>query len=287
MDKISIRAVPHKFDNGSFLLLPATPNDRTVMDLFCKELNPNIYVKVVMEELKSNKSYDQIKTIWALVSILYEITNQCKPTTNQAAAMYMSLIQSYAPTTTDPRNPSNKIYITLSHMNKQQASVFINSIMQECIEKMGNVNNGNLIVDVQDLFTEFIEWRGRQKRDPIDVDEDNGWLLMNEWCKRNNASMATGLSGGDLEIAHIITRKARPDLADCVWNCLRLTHYEHIEIQHRKGWQELLSLYPHLIPRVKAAYDRAKMLYPFTMVEKFQKEESSEQKVFKEEIDIF
>lgn len=272
MNKISIRSYPRKFNNGSYLLLPSTPNDKKVMDLFCNELNQNVYVKVTMEELNPNKSYDQVKTLWALISILYEITNQCKPTTKQSVAMYMSLIQSYAPSTVDPRDPNKKIFITLSHMNKQQASVFINSIMQECIEKMGSVNDGSLIVDVQDLFTEFIEWRGKQKRDPIDIDEEGNWLSIKEWCKRNNSSMATGLATDDLEIAHIITRKSRPDLADCVWNCLRLTHYEHLEIQHRKGWQELLKLYPHLIPRVKAAYDRSKTLYPFTMLEKFEKE---------------
>ena len=273
MNRIAIRAVPKKFGNGSYLLLPATPSDRRAMDVFCGGVAEGEYAKVVLEEQRANKSYDQVKTLWALVSILYEMTNQCRPTAAQAAAMYASLIQSYAPTTADPRNPGGRIYVTLSHMNKYEASVFINSVMQECIERMGQSPDSGIAVDVQDLFAQFVEWRGRQRRDPVDVDGEGGWLSMREWCMRNSASMATGLASGDLEVAHIITRKARPDLADCVWNCLRLTHYEHIEIQHRKGWQELLSLYPHLIPRVKAAYDRAKMLYPFTMIGKFGDEE--------------
>ena len=123
------------------------------------------------------------------------------------------------------------------------------------------------------MFTEFIDWRGRQKRDPIDVDENGEWLTIDEWVKKNPASMASG-STETVQCCHIITKNHRPDLRECVWNLLRMTHYEHIEIQHRHGWERLLSLYPHLIPRVRAAYDRAGELYPFTVRDKFDKDGS-------------
>ena len=261
MNKISIRGVPKKFSNGSYLILPATPNDKKLLDSFASSVTDK-YVRISLAEVKANKTFDQVRTVWALIEILYEIENGAKPTDKQAAFTYMSLINRYAPRIEDPLNKIETIPLTLSQMDKGQASVFINSIMNEIMEKMGMTADKSLIVDVQDLFTEFVEWRGRQKKDPIDVDSEGNWLSVDAWCERNNASMASG-SMEQLEICHIISKGKREDLRDCVWNFLRMTHHEHIEIQHKQGWQKLLSIYPHLLPRVKAAYDRAGELYPF------------------------
>lgn len=261
MNKISIRAVPKLFKNGSFLLLPATPNDKRTLDMFCSNLPQNDYVRVVLSETKANKSYDQVRTIWGLISIIYEIEHGSKPTTEQAALTYAHFINLYAPTQEDPMNPDAKIPVTLSKMSKYEATVFVNCLMKEAMQRMGISPDKSLIVDVEELFTEFIEWRSKQKTDPIDVDENGNWLTIDEWCKRNSASMASG-STEELEVCHIITKSKRPDLRYCVWNLLRMTHYEHIEIQHRFGWERLLSIYPHLTARVKAAYDRAGELYP-------------------------
>ena len=267
MNKIAIRAVPKQFGNGSFLLLPATPSDKRLMDSFASSVGDK-YVRITLTEIKANKTYDQVRTVWGLIEALYEIENHAKPTARQASLAYAHLISRYAPQVDDPLDPESKIPLTLSQMNKYEASNFINCIMSECMEKMGQSPDNALVVDVQDFFTEFVEWRGRQRRDPIDIDENGEWLTIDKWCGRNNASMASG-SKESLEVCHIITKSRRPDLRECVWNLLRMTHYEHIEIQHRHGWERLLSIYPHLMPRVKAAYDRAGELYPFTVKEKF------------------
>ena len=139
---------------------------------------------------------------------------------------------------------------------------------------MGISPDKAMIVDVQDLFTEFIEWRGRQRKDPIDVDENGDWLSEEEWRKRNPFSFASGEKGG-IELHHILTRGGHEKYRDCAWNWIMLTHYEHIEIVHRHGWERLLSIYPHLIPRVKAAFDRGGELYPYTVKEQFDEEEKS------------
>ena len=272
MNKITIRAVPKKFSNGSYLLLPATPSDKRTLDAFASEAGDK-YIRVSLEELKGSKSYDQVRTVWGLIGVLYEVEHGARPTARQAALTYAHLLEMYAPLTDDPMRPGNKVRLTLSLMSRREASVFINSIMAECLERMGMAGSP-LIVEVQDLFAEFVEWRGRQKKDPVDVDEDGNWLTVDEWQERNRASMASG-SMDALETCHIITKSKRPDLRDCVWNLLRMTHYEHIEIQHRHGWERLLSIYPHLIPRVKAAYDRAGELYPFTVRDKFDEPEES------------
>ena len=189
MNKISIRAVPKKFDNGSYLLLPATPNDKRLLDLFASEVGNN-YVRITLSDVKGDKTYDQVRTVWALIDILYEIENGSKPTVREASLAYAHLIEMYAPLVDNPMDPSKKIRLTLSLMNKYEASNFVNCIMKECMEKMGIAPDKALIVDVQDLFTEFIEWRGRQKKDPMDVDENGEWLTIDEWCKKNPASMA-------------------------------------------------------------------------------------------------
>lgn len=272
MNKISIRAIPRKFDNGSYLLLPATPIDKKSLDMFASSVS-NKYVRINLTDINANKTFDQVRTIWALIDVLYEIEHGAKPTVRQASLTYAHLIEMYAPEADDPLDPSKKIKLTLSLMSKYEASVFINSIMNECLERMGKNPETSLIVDVQDLFIEFIEWRGRQKKDPIDVDENGEWLSIDEWCERNTVSMASG-SKEQVEVCHIISRGHRPDLTKCVWNLLRMTHYEHLSIQHAKGWQELLSIYPHLIPRVKAAYDRAGEPYPFTVRKEFDEVET-------------
>ena len=38
--------------------------------------------------------------------------------------------------------------------------------------------------------------------------------------------------------------------------------HEHIEIQHKKGFEELLTLFPHLGPRVKNAFVQGKQPMP-------------------------
>ncbi len=268
MNKICIRAVPKKFQNGSFLLLPATPSDKRITDVFCDGVGEN-YVRITLSEIKGNKSYDQVRTIWGLIDVLYEIENGSKPTAREAALAYAHLIELYAPVVDDPLDPTKKTHLTLSLMNKYEASNFVNCIMKECMEKMGIAPDKALIVDVQDLFTEFIEWRGRQKKDPIDIDENGEWLSEEEWREKNNFSFASGETDG-LELHHILTKGAHEKYRNCTWNWIMLTHYEHIEIVHRHGWERLLSIYPHLIPRVKAAYDRGGELYPFTVIDKFE-----------------
>ena len=60
-----------------------------------------------------------------------------------------------------------------------------------------------------------------------------------------------------LEVAHIVSRGADKEDIDEVWNLMMLTHYEHIEIMHKKGWNAFLEIYPHLRGRVKRARNLA------------------------------
>lgn len=266
MEKVVIRAVPRQFNNGSFLLIPATPAERSSLDTFCNTVG-NRFVTVSINCSRGNKTYDQVKTVFALCSILFQCNYGRKPTDKENRKMYESLLRDYADKEPDLRNPDEMVPIHLSEMSRQQAAHFINSIIGLIVEYCDLTDRQQ--IEVKELFQEFKRNTSTGEGNPCDYGSDGKLLSVDEWCRQNNVSMASGIDDGTLEIAHIITKSAHPEYRDCVWNFLRLTHYEHLEIQHRKGWQELLSIYPHLIPRVKAAYDLAHERYPYTMADKF------------------
>lgn len=279
MPKVIFKAKARQFNNGC-LLLPATEGDKRILNSFCTTLG-NRYATVTANFSKANKSYDQVKTVFALCTLLFEINYDRVPNSDELDRMYESLLREFAPKQPDLLNPEILVPIHLSKMSKMEAAQFINSIFNLIIENCDLTDKQQ--VSVRELFTEFKRETSVGEGNPCDYDSNGNLLSIEEWCERNNVSMASGVDDGTLEIAHIITKSAHPEYRDCVWNFLRLTHYEHLEIQHRKGWKELLSIYPHLIPRVKAAYDKAGELYPFTMVEEFNALEEEQKKEEKQE----
>lgn len=279
MPKVIFKAKARQFNNGC-LLLPATEGDKRILNSFCTTLG-NRYATVTANFSKANKSYDQVKTVFALCTLLFEINYDRVPNSDELDRMYESLLREFAPKQPDLLNPEILVPIHLSKMSKMEAAQFINSIFNLIIENCDLTDKQQ--VSVRELFTKFKRETSVGEGNPCDYDENGNLLTIDEWCERNNVSMASGVNDGTLQCCHILSRKHRPDLENCVWNMLRMTHYEHIEIQHRKGWKELLSIYPHLIPRVKAAYDKAGELYPFTMVEEFNALEEEQKKEKRQE----
>lgn len=55
MGKISFKAIPHKFDNGSYLLLPATALDRLNLNQFAENTG-NHYVTVTVNYARETKA---------------------------------------------------------------------------------------------------------------------------------------------------------------------------------------------------------------------------------------
>lgn len=263
MSKISFKAIPKKFNNGSYLLLPATPVDRQTLNVFSENIGNN-FVTVIVNHNRGTKSYDQVKAVFALINIRFYLNNHRYPTDTEQAKEYSDLLWRYASREAVAEGSEETAPIPLSAMSKSQAAAFIGSIITEIYEYMGNNLTDTMQVELKQIFEEFQSENGQGEGNPVDFDSKGNLLSVEEWCKRNNISMASGINDGTLEIAHIVSKGKREDLRNCVWNFLRLTHHEHIEIQHKKGWGEFLNLYPHLLPRVKAAYDKAGELYPFT-----------------------
>ena len=273
MSQVVFKAKARQFKNGC-LLLPATPADKKVLDCFCQTIGTR-YATVTANFSRVNKSYDQVKTVFALSALLFQINYDRKPTQNENEAMYNSLLEMFADRKPDLLQPNKTVPIHLSEMSKYQAMRFINSIIGLVIEYCPDLGDAEAM-EVKQIFEEFQEESNTGENNPIDYDENGNLLSIDAWCERNCVSMASGINDGTLEIAHIISKGSHPQYRNCVWNFLRLTHYEHLEIQHRKGWKELLSIYPHLTKRVKAAYDQAHIIYPFTMTDTFNSLDESE-----------
>ena len=98
---------------------------------------------------------------------------------------------------------------------------------------------------LSDLFNTWIRQRMVEK----DISEITGY---EEFAKRFPFCMATFYAGEDLDIAHIQSKGARPDLADNPQNWLRLKHSIHM-LQHSSGWDAVLEEFPHLKPVVDKA----------------------------------
>lgn len=261
MAKVIFKAKACQFKNG-FLLLPATPSDKSVLQSFCQTAGDH-YITVTANYSRANKSYDQCKTIFALINILFEQSKDRKPTQDEQALVYSRLLWKYADRIEDPLNPEETVPISLSQMDKYQAAHFINAIMNEIYENRHGLSDG-MEVDLKTIFEEFQRENNFGELNPIDYDKNGKLLNISEWRKKNNYSFASFVQNETLQLAHIMSRGSHPEYENCCWNWLMLTDYEHNRIQHSSGggWYKLLTLYPHLAPRVKEAYDKGHELYP-------------------------
>lgn len=258
MGKVVFKAKVKEFKNGC-LLLPATPADKRILDAFCRE-SMDRYITVTANHAKNDKTYDQCKTVFALSAIIFECNYGRRPNGEENKSMYEALLREYAPREPDLLHPEVLVPVSLSKMSKIQAMNFINCLMSLIIENCDLTPDQQ--IDVRQLFIEFKKNSSVGKGNPCDYDENGNLLSEAEWRERNNVSMCTGIGGEDIELCHIVTKGARPDLRDLPWNWLAMSRFEHREIQHKQGWETLLQLYPHLGPRVKNAFIQGHQLIP-------------------------
>ena len=262
MSKVQFKASPRKFNNGSYLLIPATPSDKQVLDRFCTNIGQN-YVTVTVNRNRGTKSYDQVKTIFALINIRFELQYHRLPTDKEQAMVYSSFLWKYADKIPNPLNPDEEIPVSLSEMSKSQAASFINSIIADIYEYAGDSLTDTQMVELKEVFEEFQSANYQGIGNPVDYDKEGNLLSMDEWRTKNHFSFASGVNTEDLQLHHILGKKAHSAFRDCAWNWIMLTDYEHNRIIHaRGGWQKFLELFPHCAPRIKNAYDMAHELYP-------------------------
>lgn len=262
MSKISFKAVPKRFENGSYLLLPATMADRHCLNQFCENLN-NRYLTVTVNYSRGNKSYDQVKTIFALINIRFQLQHHRNPTDTEQAIVYSQFLWKYADRVPNPLNPEEMVPVSLSEMSKAQAAAFISAIIADIYEYAGDSLTDTQQIELKEIFEEFQAANAYGIGNPIDYDKEGNMLSEDVWREKNHFSFASGVVTEDLQLHHCLGRKAHPEFEHCSWNWIMLTEEEHMRIIHAKGgWQKFLELFPHCAPRIKNAYDMAKELYP-------------------------
>lgn len=262
--KVVLKCVPKLFKNG-YLLLPATKTDKQILNSICETIG-NGAATVTVNHSKSLKSYDQCKTVFALITLYFYIRKERYPTEGEKALVYSKLLWEYAPKTENPLNPDEYIPIPLSEMTKQQAAIFINCIMAEIYEFKNGLTDYQEI-ELKELFEEFYSHNGYGYINPIDYDEDGNILSEAEWRAKNNFSFASGIEGTEatpLHLHHIISRGARKDLIMDPTNWIMLTAEEHM-YYHENGWDKFLSLYPNCALRVKHDFESHKHPMPFDL----------------------
>lgn len=247
MNNVGIRAVLKRTPEG-VLVIPATKADETV---FCSyvEQAANKYVCVDLKNLKATKTYDQLKAAWALIDLIFQSLYFRKPTGIERKQMYYDLLKEFAPKRKSLFKQGEEEPLTFSEMSKQELSSFIQSLialLADCCDL--GVEEQML---VKDIFLEWQAYKSSLDKDPDDYDENGELLDMETWRNRHTVSFASGI-GGDLDLAHIVSRGADVIHKDCCWNVMMLTHEEHMK-QHQVGWNKFLELYPHLRGRVERA----------------------------------
>lgn len=257
-----------QFKNGA-LLLPATPNDKEILNSFCATLG-NRYATVTANYNRANKSYDQVKTVFALIGIRFFLQHHRYPTETEQAIVYSRFLWKYAPKTADPLKPEEEAPIPLSQQSKSDAAIFISGIMADIYEYAGDDLVDTTAVELSQIFEEFHAANGYGVGNPVDYDENGNLLSEVEWREKNHFSFASGVASEDLQLHHILSRGAHDAFRDCAWNWIMLTDYEHNRIIHaRGGWQKFLEIYPHTAKRIKNAYDMAHELYPHEIQTEF------------------
>ena len=269
MAKVSFRAIPKKFNNGSYLLIPATQLDKSCLNQFCDGVN-NRYVTVTVNYARGTKSYDQVKTIFALINIRFQLEHYRNPTDTEQAFEYSKLLWKYAERGPVQEGSEELAPISLSRMSKSQAASFIGSIIADIYEYAGNSLTDTQQVELKEIFEEFTAANAYGVGNPIDYDKEGNLLSMDEWREKNHFSFASGVDTEDLQLHHILSRGAHKAYEDTAWNWIMLTEEEHMRIIHAKGgWKKFILIFPHTAKRIKNAYDMAHEMYPREIQEAF------------------
>lgn len=260
--KVALKCRPKKFSAG-YLLIPVTVADKYALNTICESIGTGI-ATVTVNHSRSTKSYDQCKTVFALIELYFFIGTGRYPTESEKALTYSRLLWQYAPRTEDPMNPGNMIPIPLSEQTRAQAAIFIDGIMAEVYESKNGLTE-NQEIELQSLFEDFYSHNGYGDLNPVDYDENGNLLSEEEWRKRNHFSFASGIQDDTLQLHHIISRGARRDLIDVPWNWIMLTDFEHNRIYHDKGWGAFLEIFPNCARRVMNAFIQGKHPMPLDL----------------------
>lgn len=213
------------------------PCNLTDLQLFGKiiEKQKEVLICEVSTPIKA-KSYDQVKTVWKLVELIFISQEGRKPTEEERRALYEDLLEEYAMKRPSNINPNKLVPIHVSKTDTKACAYFIQGLMFHLASYCDlNVQDST---QVKQLLAEWQEWYGS-----IDASEIEN-VSMAEYHEMHPYSEASGL-GGDLHLHHIVPKGASEKLRDVTANWVILTVAEH-SFLHNYGEKKFIERFPHL-----------------------------------------
>ena len=279
-DAISIKAIFQNTPQG-IILKPVTNADKATLDVFIQNSDKK-YLTLNIRDTNSNKSYQQVKTAWALISIIFEAMNFRKPSDSELHQLHDELLKQYSDTRPSLLHPAETVPVSIREMKKYELSKFIQSLVNELAMYCELTNAEQMTA--QEVFCEWKNYLSNLDPDPTDLDDNGDFLSIEEWRDQHLVSFASGKTATDemqLDLAHIVTRGSDEAHRDCCWNVMMLTHEEHMK-QHEIGWDEFLETYPHLRGRVERARRMAGKLALRSTLKREQELEEKEKSILAE-----
>lgn len=181
---------------------------------------------------------------WSLIRLL-ALESFGEAGADAEESVYQGIIEQYGP----PLNPykghtGRKSWSRCD--TKEKCLLIEGAIAEVCACGMHYKN----AVSVVNLMIEWKAWRYRQKDDPLIYATAEDYRARVPYCE-------ACISTPGEHLAHIVSRgRGAETFAD--WNILHLCQGCHIEIQHRHGWDALLTRAPHLRDKIDKARDKFK-----------------------------
>jgi hypothetical protein len=209
------------------------------------------YLQIVFELQHQKRTFKQNSSVWKLIDCIWLSMEKDPPTEEEKYSLYLDLLEVYADKVKN-RITGELRPIHISESNSIEGARFIDGLLYHLSTVVGNFdyNTQNTVIDV---LQEWEEWRGSLEIDPMDYSdlECTKMLTEAEWREKHKVSEASG-QGGIIDRCHIVSRGADAADIEKSWNWLALTHEEHM-MQHKRGWDEFIRIYPHLKGRIERA----------------------------------
>lgn len=245
-----------EFKNGQVVLCAINSSDELLVErLFVdkamreKKSGSIIALECTIDAPFQKRTFKQMRTVWKLVTVIFESMEGRKPCESEKQNMYLDLLDAYADRVPSLLNQSKTRPVHISEANTQAAAHFIDALLNHLAMECGLQTD--LQAEVRGILFEWERWRGVQDNDYMDGRDINTWHPL--------YSEASGVAGG-IDKHHILSRGAYPKFINCAWNILALTRDEH-EFFHAQGIDAFLLRYPHLSGRVKRAFRKAGKSY--------------------------
>lgn len=247
--------------NDKIVLKPRDPKDWVILNKLFKSKKDRetrsgkeILLKVEIDADFQKRSFKQLNAVWKLVTIIFQSDseNHRLPTSDEKYDLYLDLLDIYGDKRVNRFNSQLLTPIHISESKTIHAAHFIDGLLYHLASSCSLPMD--LQSSVRDIIYQWEIWRGKQE---IDINDNRSIDDMREKILYSEASGRCE----NIEFAHFVSRGSSTATIDEPWNLVALTHDEHIEIQHKFGWGEFLSRFPHLKGRYERARDMAGKLY--------------------------